>query len=258
MGLAGSANIGTKAAMFEAIHGSAPDIAGKDVVNPCGLLNASVMMLNYLGLYEHSSLVHNALLKTIEDGVHTKDIEGPQTTLKVGTKQFTRELIARLGDKPTKLVAVDYAAQHRDQHDLHRKNVAPPTFSVPERPIKPTPKKEFVGVDIFVDWDPKEGRDPEVLSALLLQACGKDFKLKMISNRGVVVWPGGHPNTNKVDHWRCRFESVDGSGRSIPQESSEAIVLLLGRLLQQRLEVIKTENLYNFDGEAGYSKGQGQ
>lgn len=213
------------------------------------------MMLNYLGLHSHASLIHNALLKTIEDGQHTRDISGSHTVATIGTKQFTKEVIARLGDKPSKLIAVDYAAQHQNQSTqvLHRKDVHAPSFTVPEKPLKAIPKKEFVGVDIFVDWDPEAGRDPAVLAQRLNASCGPDFKLTMISNRGVVVWPNGHPNTHKVDHWRCRFEAVKG-----PAQEVATVAALMSSLGNRGLEVIKTENLYNFDGEAGYSKGQGQ
>jgi isocitrate dehydrogenase len=239
--------------MFEAIHGSAPDIAGKNIANPCGLLNASVMMLNYLGLHGHATTIHNAILKTIEDGVHTRDIAGPYTAIHAGTKEFTAEVIARLGDKPSKLPAVDYATQHSNEGTLQRKNVQGPSFTVPETPLRPSPKKEFVGVDIFVDWDPPSGRNPDELAKTLQQACGSDFKLLMISNRGVVVWPSGHPNTYKVDHWRCRYMETVSQGNG-----PKGVIGLMGRLATQGIEVIKTENLYNFDGQAGYSKGQGQ
>ena len=275
VGLAGSANIGTGAAMFEAIHGSAPDIAGKDMANPCGLLNASIMMLNYLGLHEAATLVHNATLKAIEDGIHTRDILGLRTRKQVGTKLFAQEVIARLGDAPVYLPRADHKApaqQEAGKSDaLHRKNVEAPKFKIPEAPLKPVPIKEFVGVDIFVDWDPSTGRNPDVLATELQRACGEDFKLLMISNRGVLVWPNGHPSTYKVDHWRCRFEAKEtvktsdgGAGSCNAAAASRdkivgsRLVGLLQRLNEVGLEVIKTENLYNFDGQAGFSKGQGQ
>ncbi|MBD0426128.1 hypothetical protein FF099_09635 [Aquisalinus flavus] len=62
--------------MFEAIHGSAPDIAGKNIANPSGLLMAGVMMLVHIGQGEVAGRVHNAWLKTIEDGIHSADISG--------------------------------------------------------------------------------------------------------------------------------------------------------------------------------------
>src|ERR671925_31277 len=74
VGLAGSANIGDHGAMFEAIHGSAPRRAGQNLANPSGLLLAAVMMLVHIGQPDVAARVHNAWLRTIEDGVHTYDI----------------------------------------------------------------------------------------------------------------------------------------------------------------------------------------
>ena len=74
VGLAGSANIGHTAAMFEAVHGSAPDIAGKDVANPSGLLMAATQLLVHVGAADVAERVKNAWLCTLEDGIHTADI----------------------------------------------------------------------------------------------------------------------------------------------------------------------------------------
>lgn len=247
VGLAGSANIGERAAMFEAVHGSAPDLA-RDVANPCGMLNGSVMMLNYLGQHAPATLIHNAMLRTLEDGVHTADVAGPLTTRRVGTAEFARAVIERLGSKPTKLPVVEYTGSGQQR----RKDVRSPAFHIPESSRRPVPKKELVGVDVFVDWDPKNvGRNPNKLAEQLNAAVGANcpFKLKMISNRGVLVWPGGHPDTYKVDHWRCRFEGPTGQASVLP---------LLQAIEKAGLEIVKTETLFLFDGEAGYSKGQGQ
>src|SRR6266478_5721272 len=101
VGLAGSANIGDHGAMFEAIHGSAPRRAGQNLANPSGLLLGSVMMLVHIGQTNVAERVHNAWLRTIEDGVHTYDIydEGISKQ-KVGTKEFAQAVVQRLGQKP--------------------------------------------------------------------------------------------------------------------------------------------------------------
>src|SRR6266536_6032412 len=111
VGLAGSANIGDRCAMFEAIHGSAPRRAGQNVANPSGLLLGAVMMLVHIGQTEAASRVHNAWLKTIEDGVHTYDVytEGTSTA-KVGTREFAQAVVERLGARPGTLKAVAYAS----------------------------------------------------------------------------------------------------------------------------------------------------
>ena len=111
VGLAGSANIGEHGAMFEAIHGSAPRRAGQNLANPSGLLLGAVLMLVHIGQPEVAERVHNAWLRTMEDGVHTYDIfrEGISKQ-KVGTKEFGEAVVARLGQMPETLKAVKYAA----------------------------------------------------------------------------------------------------------------------------------------------------
>src|SRR4029077_15602113 len=74
VGLAGSANIGDNVAMFEAIHGSAPRRAGQNLANPSGLLLGAVLMLVHIDQPEVAGRIHNAWLRTIEDGIHTYDI----------------------------------------------------------------------------------------------------------------------------------------------------------------------------------------
>src|SRR2546428_4551219 len=112
VGLAGSANIGEFVAMFEAIHGSAPRRAGKNMANPSGLLLGAVMMLVHIGLTNTAERVHNAWLRTIEDGVHTYDIfvEGVSKQ-QVGTQEFAAAVIERLGKKPKTLKPVTYKAE---------------------------------------------------------------------------------------------------------------------------------------------------
>ena len=138
VGLAGSANIGDGIAMFEAIHGSAPRRAGQNMANPSGLLLGAVQMLVYIGQSEVAEKVHNAWLKTMEDGIHTYDIfkEGTSTE-KVGTKEFAEAVIARIGQSSSKLNAVKYETG---------KQIATKPISTQKA------KKETVGVDIFLHW----------------------------------------------------------------------------------------------------------
>src|ERR1700731_1774356 len=110
VGLAGSANIGEKYAMFEAIHGSAPRRANLNMANPSGLLLGAVLMLVHINQPEVAERVHNAWLRTIEDGIHTYDIFADGISRqKVGTKEFSRAVVERMGKKPEKLKAVSYA-----------------------------------------------------------------------------------------------------------------------------------------------------
>ena len=236
VGLAGSANIGRNVAMFEAIHGSAPDIAGQNVANPSGLLLAAVQMLVHLGQNAVAETVHNAWLCALESGLHTADIyQDGVSKEKVGTQEFARAVISHLGSVPSSFKAVSYP----EQAALDLRESAPRQKAV----------KQLVGVDVFLQWDDAD-RDPNVL-AQQLQALDGSVTLEMVTNRGVKVWPDGLPETTKTDHWRCRFK---GAG---PLEHRD-VVDLLERFLQTNLDFVKSEHLYTFDGVAGYSLGQGQ
>ncbi len=237
VGLAGSANIGLEAAMFEAIHGSAPRRAGQDVANPSGLLLGAVQMLVHIGQGDVATTVHNAWLRTIEDGVHTYDIYDPSvSTRKVGTAAFADAVIERLGQEPERLKKVSY----------------PPAADPISIELKPRPiaVKEQVGIDVFVEW---RGTADELGHTLEANA-GDELALVMVTNRGQKVYPGGDPNTITTDHWRCRFQATE-TGAPV---TTEQILALLGRLAAAGLPFIKSEGLFTFDGTPGFSLGQGQ
>ncbi|QDG54857.1 NADP-dependent isocitrate dehydrogenase [Persicimonas caeni] len=237
VGLAGSANVGENIAMFEAVHGSAPDIAGQDVANPSGLLNGAIQMLVHLGEAEIAETIANAWLTTLESGIHTADIYHPDTsTHQAGTLAFTQAIIDRLGERPSKLPAAKY-----------RKG----GVSVPHTPT-PRTEKALMGIDVFIDWD-EQGRDAQVIGRGLQEAAADNWKLKMITNRGVKVYPGGFPETFHTDHWRCRFLPIEGETTTF-----DHILELLSSLHAAGWDVIKTEHLYTFDGRRAYSLGQGE
>ena len=239
VGLGGSANIGDEVAMFEAIHGSAPDIAGLDIANPSGLINAAVMMLVHINQPEIAAKIENAWLKTIEDGIHTSDIYNKDSSRKVWTSEFAKEVILRLGQTPRLLKPVSFqSAESMRKIILSKKAKA---------------KKELKGVDVFIDWD-EEGRNPKKIGDKIKTAGTKLLKLKMITNRGVKVYPDGFPDTFCTDHWRCRFVAQDE--KSVI--SNEDIVELLTSIHAGGFDFIKTEHLYTFDGERRYSLGQGE
>ena len=239
VGLAGSANVGDKYAMFEAIHGSAPDIAGKGIANPSGLLLGGVQMMVHVGQPEVATAVHNAWLKTIEDGVHTGDIykEGISKQ-RVGTSEFADAVIARLGQQPTQFKPVSYAAA-----EVIHTGYTPKIVRV----------KTLVGIDMFVDWHPDENRTGDELARLLKPLDGDGLQLIMITNRGQKVWPDARSATYMTDHWRCRFQSPGELEISHAQ-----LIRLFERAHEAGLDVVKTENLYMFDGERGYSVGAGE
>ena len=246
VGLAGSANIGEHVSMFEAIHGSAPRRAGQNLANPSGLFLGAIMMLIHINQPDVATLAHNAWLKTIEDGVHTYDIfrEGVSRE-KVGTKEFAQAVVARLGQKPETLKAVEYKTIEESGETATK-----PLYNQPKEQ-----KKDLVGVDVFIEWwNGKFFGAADEIGALVERCNGDGMKLVMISNRGTKVYPNGQPDTFCVDHWRCRFMS-DAQGGTL---SKQQIINLLSRFEENGLDFVKTEHLYNFDGKAGYALGQGQ
>jgi len=241
VGLAGSANIGENISMFEAIHGSAPRRAGQNLANPSGLLLGAVMMLVHIGHTATAERVHNAWLRTLEDGVHTYDIfDETVSKQKVGTKEFAQAVVERLGKRPNTLKAVTY--KQEDVEEVNSETI------VKERSDT---KKELVGVDVFLDW--LKG-SPDNLGDALSKLTPDGLQLAMISNRGVKVWPGGASETFCSDQWRCRFMSKN-KGAPI---SHQDIIDVLGKVDAAGFDFIKIENLCNFDGERGYSLDQGE
>lgn len=235
VGLAGSSNIGESCSMFEAIHGSAPDIAGKNIANPSGLLQGAIIMLNHLGEGVAAEKIQNAWLRTIEEGKHTADIYKPDVSKeKLGTKEFADAVIANLGKQPEKLPVADYGKNK--------------PFQVPSAPAMTPKKKELIGVDVFTD-----GKVSPDEMAKMLKKAEKELKLIMITNRGVKVWPGGFEETFCTNHWRCRFMK---EGEALVDKKE--IIQLLSDLNDHNVDTIKTENLYKFDGKLGFSLGQGQ
>ncbi len=241
VGLAGSANIGENFAMFEAIHGSAPRRAGQNLANPSGLLLGAVMMLVHINQPEVATYVHNAWLRTIEDGIHTYDIfvEGVSKR-KVGTKEFADAVIARLGQKPQTLKAVSYTSAPPQTHHEHTSN--PDMLA----------KKGLVGVDVYLDWHDGTANQ---LGEVLQRVNDDGLKLSVITNRGAKVWPNGMPETFTTDHWRCRFLSSTSTNSPITHTQ---ILALLQRFADSGFDFIKTENLYTFDEHIGYSQVSGE
>ncbi|WP_194974948.1 NADP-dependent isocitrate dehydrogenase [Aquiflexum lacus] len=240
VGLGGSANVGEEVAMFEAIHGSAPDIAGMDMANPSGLLNGAIMMLVHIGQPEIAEKIANAWAKTLEDGIHTGDIyqEG-LSSKKVGTQEFSRAVIERLGQKPVNLAVTTFDES------------ATEPMQIKLSPVKKS-QKDLIGVDVFVDWDSDE-RDPNVIGEKLRKANADGLELQLITNRGIKVFPGGMRETFCTDHWRCRFQNA---GQSVISHAQ--ILDLLKQVQDLGFDFIKTENLYAFDGVRAYSLAQGE
>lgn len=239
VGLGGSSNVGREYAMFEAIHGSAPDIAGLGIANPSGLLNGAIMMLVHLGHNELAAKITNAWLKTLEDGIHTGDIYNEDiSTKKVNTHEFADAVIERLGENPEKRHIVSFGSSSK-----------PISINHPKR--YPTVNKELIGVDVFIQWDESD-RNPNVLGSKMSTIEESGLQMKLISNRGIEVFPGGNENTFCTDHWRLRFIA------EYNKTSMTDVLKLQEKICALGFDIIKTENLYNFDGTSGFSGGAGQ
>jgi isocitrate dehydrogenase len=253
LGLCGSANLGDEYAMFEAIHGSAPDIAGKNIANPSGLINASIMMLKHIKQDEKAALIANALNATLESGVHTADLFDSNSTYskeKVSTSEFTQAVIENLGKKPRSLAK--FSANEANL-DITNKNFK---FKLPDQ------EKTLIGADITID-NKQSHKILDVIEIIKKATEKTSLKLEKIIVKGLSIWPSVAVITNEnYDIYSCRFSlkpynnneenSINKISEFIipPQE----IVNLIKALIENNLDFINVENLYLFDKETGFSK----
>jgi len=235
VGLAGSSNVGDDFAMFEAIHGSAPDIAGRQIANPSGLLNGALMMLDYIGQGDISSKIQNAWLKTMEDGIHTADIYNKENSkAKVSTMEFAESVVKNLGKKPDILsVAVEKEPKKIKSHEFV--------------PLKS--KQDLIGVDIYISAN---GSNVDEIVAKI-ENVHSDAKLQMISYRGLKVWPDSNAEDTQVDLLRCRFIGYKDSGIN-----QQIIADIQKNIDKAGVQINIAQNLYLFDGVEGFSKAQGE
>ncbi|MCB9859135.1 MAG: isocitrate dehydrogenase [Phycisphaeraceae bacterium] len=242
LGFAPSANIGEHIGIFEAVHGTAPDIAGRGIANPTSLLLSGLMMLRHVGLVRTAAIIENALLATLEAGVHTGDF-GDKNTPSVGTMDFAGEIIDRIGAKP------DSTPVRVPSQDV-------PQFSPPSQPSKlrmmranDTGERAMTGADVYV----QTMKLPSDVAEAVKTVCqGSKFDLSMISNRGTQVWPTGSLYTECVDHSCLRFAARDNG--TITQND----VLKLAEQIGTVCPVVSVVPLQHFDGQRGYSLAQGQ
>ncbi len=242
VGMAGSANVGNHVAMFEAIHGSAPTIAGKKIANPSGLINASIQMLIHINQPEVATLIENAWLRTLEEGIHTADIYSEKhSKQKANTDEFADAVIACLGQRPLHFKSVEYKQGIRAKIECYGERK------------KPLMKKELVGVDIFID-NPQH--TPEELGAKLAKI-SEPLQLIVITSRGLKIWPNCMIDAPYAHHCSCRFQAT-ADVKNLKPITHRDIIALLQQFETLGLDVIKTENLYTFDGKLGFSLAQGQ
>jgi isocitrate dehydrogenase len=240
LGFAPSANIGDHICIFEAVHGTAPDITGKNIANPTALLLSGLTMLRHLGLMEHASIIENALLYTLEAGFRTGDF-GDKSKPALDTTAFAQAIISHFGQKP----------EHGAKPVLPNKPVTPTVFKLEKNPLIMSQEMEeesIVGVDMFVE----SAEQPAEVAEKCLKHTLDLFKLVTISNRGTQVWPKGSVFTNLVNQYRCRFESVGEA----PLTQTDIIELY--RRLSADFKICSTELLNMWGDKKAYSLAQGQ
>lgn len=235
LGFAPGANLGNEVAIFEAVHGSAPKYAGRNVINPTAVILSAVMMLRHLGELQAAQRVEDAVTVTLEEGVYTRDV---MVDGSVTTTAYTDAVIANLGRRPRQ------AAPAREHQPLR----LPQISSSPD--YVHAARRRTVGADIFVespDTPDALGRSLEALSE------PTQLRLKMISNRGTKVYPAAGALTDCVDHWRCRFVMRDHDG-----ELSDDVLLDLLQRVKSQHRWMHIEKLSEFDGSLGYTRAQGE
>jgi len=227
LGVAPGGNIGDNSAIFESVHGSAPDIAGKGIANPTALLLSSFQMLQHIGLHKTKSRIEKALMETLKEGIKTQDIGG-----KSNTQQFTQAIIDRLIPM--------------ESDELKEPN--PLQIKSELLPIRKERTEDCHGIDVFIESHTGIPKVPEKVDHL---------QLTMISNRGTKVYPGPKPDIWLVDHYRCRYVAKDTNGDYL-RISDEELFHLLRELYVHKFNWMHIEKLRMFDGELGYTKAQGE
>jgi isocitrate dehydrogenase len=226
LGFAPSANLGAETAIFEAVHGSAPDLAGLDVANPTSLLLSSVMLLRFIGSLDVAGSVEAAVLSALEDGQATRDAGGS-----LGTTAFGDAVIERLGS------------------NVPERDYTPLRLPARER-VQVTPSsRHTVGVDVFVE---SLGRTDELAASISAAVDGTPLTLKMISNRGTQVHPASGAMPDLVDHFRCRLVA-----RADGVIDDGAILAVLGRIGATH-RWMHVEKLEEHDGQPGFTKAHGE
>lgn len=239
LGFAPSANIGDVISIFEAVHGTAPDIAGKNIANPTSLLLSGLMMLRHLGLWEHAATIENALLYNLEKGVHTGDF-GDKTTPALNTTDFAAAIIAAFGKQPAQDAV---SSQPNKPIELR---IEKPTEN--HMLVSPQHDREIInGVDLFIESEAQPG----AVAEKCLRHPGDAFTLTTLANRGTQVWPTGSLFTNCANIYAARFE------RKGPNVTVQDVLDLIHRVSVD-FKVCSYELLEQFGDVKGYSLAQGQ
>jgi isocitrate dehydrogenase len=234
LGFAPSANIGNDVSIFEAVHGSAPDIAGKNKANPTALVLSAAMMLRHIGEGKAANDVEQAVLVTLENGIRTSDMIGVQNP--ASTTEFTKAVISNLGKRSKASPPRDY------------KKVELPAAQLGVNAVRAKTRR-IVGLDVYVESE----LEPKSLAASLEElARSSTLRLEMITNRGAMVFPASDRRVSLVDHFRCRFVPRT----SAASELADADILGLLATIGGQYRWMHIEKLQEFEGTPAFSKSQ--
>ena len=233
LGIAPGANYGDQVAIFEAVHGSAPNIANQNRANPTAVIASSIMMLRHLGELDAADTIENALHVTITNGRHlTEDISN--STDLGSTTEFTDTVINNLG---------------KTHLDWAKRDYNPLKFN-PVKMIERNVEQRTIGVDIFIH-SPEHSLTMGPLLETLIKNSG--FVLKMVANRGVQVYPDIGGLAGEVSpHHQCRFISPSN------EVASEESLVKLVQAISEKYKWVHIERLYLIDNTPSYTKVQGE
>jgi isocitrate dehydrogenase len=235
LGFAPSANIGNEVAIFEAVHGSAPKYAGKNVINPTAVILTSVLLLRHLGEFEAAEAIEHAVFVTMESGILTRDVVGDEAA--TSTSDYTQAIIGNLGKRSDTWQVRDYKP-----------------IRLPELPreadyVKPS-ERAVVGLDVFVESPLSSS---ELGASLMELTADTKLSLVMISSRGTKLFPPTGAIADELDHWRCRFIIKENPG-DLPDDDVHDLLVRIS----SRHRWMHIEKLQEFDGELGFTRDQGE
>lgn len=244
LGFASSGNYGDGVAIFEAVHGSAPKYAGKDVINPTALILSAVLMLRHIGRSDAAGRIEDAVLVTLEEGhAVTQDLakQSGDVERATSTTGYTDAIISNLGRSPS---SVPSRSATPPQHPPQ----ARPRWTYdPDRAA--SVDRRTVGVDVYLESSlaPQDlGRELEALST-------EQLELKLISSRGTMVYPGPGASVDHVGQFRCRFVA-----RGDTEPDDAALRVLQERIAGRFPHWSTIQKLQTFEGQDGFTKAQGQ
>jgi isocitrate dehydrogenase len=243
LGFAASGNYGDGVAIFEAVHGSAPKYAGRNVINPTALILSSVMMLRHLGEQEAAQRVEDAVFVTLEEGrAVTLDVarQAGDVEEATSTSGFADAIIGNLGRSPATRMPTKASAPASMPEARPRWSYEPADRAVPTR---------LIGADVYVESDAR----PDELGRTLEALAGPGMRLAFISARGTLVYPEGSAGIDTVGWWRCRFLAAAG-GEAV----DDAAILGLLERVSSRVPWMHVEKLRIYGDEDGFTKAQGQ